>query len=813
MATMTFKRSTGLCGVLTLACGALALSGAAIAQPTTDLGRYFGFGPTRTIVIDDDAGPLFTADFNGDGDHDIGVVNNRKSRIELFIQRARPLTDEEMDRNYKVNELRPSRWFDRVEVSVSHRVSAVATHDVDGDGLLDLVYAGSPSEIVIMRQEELNSFEIMSRKRVRGLNATWSSFDIADVTDDPAPEVVAIVNTRPHVFPLRADGALGEPISLGSDTGQEGIIALFAEDFNGDSMTDLLGVAPEHSAPLRLWLQRDDPTASVAERPRDRSAPRGPTGAKDGVIGSELRFESPGLIEVDPVRFPDRDAASIGVIERQSRRVVLYDLEQDAIDSSRLGSGGERDVQIEAFPFVGEATRDRSSVVGDIDGDGLLDLIATDPGGNRIVIYRQRTKLGLSVGDAFSAFQKPKSIAFGEWDDGDKPRIFVLSEEEKLVGVSAFNRRSGVLTYPSPIPLASGGATPVAMGWFESASGPALGVVVKEKRDHALEIHKPGSDEATVVELKGVKRPPQSMLATDIDHDGDVDLLLFTPGEPMVMVLAENGGDPSRVVIDEEMPQFGLVQAAGPNNTDLVDMDGDGKEELLIASANFVRACAFDPESGWRAIEQVTHSDANARFSSVAVLEGVESGARKRESVIFAADTANSRINMLGRDSGRWRIIDTLRIEGFSIKNMKAGAFAGDSNEGLLVMSDGSFGAIRLAGSRAALRQVSAWRSDERDRFEHEIGVGDVNGDGYVDMAVLDAREQMCTILTFSAARKIHLGTEFKVYESRLFRGGDTREFEPSQVIIEDVTGDGGEDLLLLVHDRVIIYPQMLSAE
>jgi hypothetical protein len=47
----------------------------------------------------------------------------------------------------------------------------------------------------------------------------------------------------------------------------------------------------------------------------------------------------------------------------------------------------------------------------------------------------------------------------------------------------------------------------------------------------------------------------------------------------------------------------------------------------------------------------------------------------------------------------------------------------------------------------------------------------------------------------------------FPVFEGRLFeseRGGR----EPREVLVADVTGDQRDDIALLVHDRVIIYPQ-----
>ena len=83
-----------------------------------------------------------------------------------------------------------------------------------------------------------------------------------------------------------------------------------------------------------------------------------------------------------------------------------------------------------------------------------------------------------------------------------------------------------------------------------------------------------------------------------------------------------------------------------------------------------------------------------------------------------------------------------------------------------------------------------------------------MNGDGFVDIVSLDAGEQMCEILTLSEQSKLLYATGFKVFESKLFTGGEQEEQEPSQAVIADVTGDGAADLLLLAHDRVLIYPQ-----
>lgn len=807
--------------VILSAAAGLCLAGSALAQPAESLAPYFGFGEARYVKVDEECGPAVVADFNGDGRPDLAIVNNRKSRIEIYYLRAAKRTVEEQEKATKVNELPPSPWYDREYVSVAHRVMAVAAFDVDGDKKPDLIYAGAqPSELVVMLQDKGGKFAVAGKKRVRDLGARQDSLAVADVMGDEAPEVVTLVGDRVNIFSMDKSGRLGEPVLLGSG---DKIRQVFVDDFDGDGKPDVMAVVPDDAAPLRLWLQSQDPEKK----------------GKAGLLAAELRFEMPQLREALPVRFPKRASASIAALERTSQRIVFYDLSKQAVAGGNESEAvGEREVQAEVTAFADTGSRNRSVAIADLGGDGMPDLITTDQKGNAVVLYRQEAGVGLGRGQSFSAFKTPKVIDVGRWS-GDGKRVFVLSDEEKAVGVSAWDAGTGRISFPEPLALATAGATPVTMSYLEPAGKPTLAVIVKDKRDYALEVHQPGesgagandsgakdqkgekgagekSDKksgAGTVALKDLKRDPAAILPFDADRDGTPDLLLLTPGEAMVMVKCEQKDGAyalGQVLTKDTMPQFGLVQAAGPDNTMLLDVDGDGKDELVIADSNYIRFCAYDAKKGWRVVDQVNVQDSSTQLAGVALLD---LGTRdKPDQRIVASDKANSRLLLFAKNqAGRWALRERVRVLGFQVGPIKTGAFAGDGKPGVLCISDDAFALVRLGGQRPALDQFAAWHSDSENRLQYGLASGDVNGDGYTDVVVLDGKEQMCQILTFSTSRKVFSATEFKVFETRLFQRGETREMEPSDAIIGDMTGDGKDDLGLVVHDRVIVYPQMAA--
>ena len=59
----------------------------------------------------------------------------------------------------------------------------------------------------------------------------------------------------------------------------------------------------------------------------------------------------------------------------------------------------------------------------------------------------------------------------------------------------------------------------------------------------------------------------------------------------------------------------------------------------------------------------------------------------------------------------------------------------------------------------------------------------------------------------FDSNHKLVPGERWQVFETHTFRGVNAVP-EPREALVTDVTGDKKNDLIVLVHDRILVYPQ-----
>jgi len=89
-----------------------------------------------------------------------------------------------------------------------------------------------------------------------------------------------------------------------------------------------------------------------------------------------------------------------------------------------------------------------------------------------------------------------------------------------------------------------------------------------------------------------------------------------------------------------------------------------------------------------------------------------------------------------------------------------------------------------------------------------DVTSGDLNNDGIKDLVFMETARHYLDLVLFSEDNTLEPGNRWQVFEERSYRGGRPDLPEPREALIADVTGDGKNDLIVIVHDRVLVYPQ-----
>jgi hypothetical protein len=81
-------------------------------------------------------------------------------------------------------------------------------------------------------------------------------------------------------------------------------------------------------------------------------------------------------------------------------------------------------------------------------------------------------------------------------------------------------------------------------------------------------------------------------------------------------------------------------------------------------------------------------------------------------------------------------------------------------------------------------------------------------GDGRKELVFMETAKNYLDVVLFNRRHKLVAGDRWPVFEQHTFRGRENALPEPREALVVDVTGDKKNDLIVLVHDRILVYPQ-----
>jgi hypothetical protein len=133
----------------------------------------------------------------------------------------------------------------------------------------------------------------------------------------------------------------------------------------------------------------------------------------------------------------------------------------------------------------------------------------------------------------------------------------------------------------------------------------------------------------------------------------------------------------------------------------------------------------------------------------------------------------------------------------------------------LLALGDSGFQVISPKDSQKLSLEVETRHLTDLPKIRHHgIECGDFNNDGVIDLVCLDGKKNLLEFLKLDEETQSWESTlHFEVFEKNLhYQGKKGGLYEPREGLVVDLNGDELDDLVFLVHDRLLLYKQIDSS-
>lgn len=741
----------------------------------------FGFTGPDIFPVDPMVSHLRAADLDGDGLNDLVVVNNSRSKINLLYNQtgktnallaAIPASKREL------NQLPPDARFRIDSIASEKRISALVVADLNGDKRPDVAYFGEPKELVVQYSEGTNGWVAPKRYPLDDGLLNPNALTEGDLDGDGRTDLVLLAEGHVYLLAQKEGEGISEPEKIP----YSGVVkAVQVLDVDGNGRDDLLLVNWDSTNPLRFRLQ-----------------------GASGQLSPEIHMTLPSIRSYWADDLDGDQRMELITIAQKSGRAQVSNLK--ASPAEKL-SGELHKGQFQVLPQTKSGKARRGLVWADINRDQLTDLLVSEPDSGQLTVYLQQAGGTLGEAKTFPTLTGVTDIGVADWDGDGRADIFVLSGDERQIGVTQMDD-NGRIAFPKMLST-SGRPLAMTIGALKADAKPVLAVIVDQDGKRALETRAADGKSTSQKLAEAFKSNPAALNFHDVNQDGLNDLVVLVPYEKI------------KLLVQVDVNLFNELDVAPPGGSaeqpwmSTADVDGDGKAELLLAQKNFVRAVvlATEPSGGdaakptWNFTvkEQINGAGSNSRIVGAAALPN----GGNRVASIFLLDAERKALTLCERDeAGVWQVVRTMPLPVSDFTSLQAVSLGGQKPNSIAFQGMNSLAWMAFSGNVWEIEDLDGYESPIKDAYLHDVVSGDLNQDGRKDLVFLEGGRNYLDIVTFEAPHQLVPANRWQVFEERTFRNRRADSMEPREAIVADFTGDGRNDLAVLVHDRVLLYPQ-----
>ena len=754
----------------------IVFSGLVASAPAQSTANRFGFVGREIFPVDNNISLIHAADLDGDGLNDLVVVNNDRSKINLLYNqtgKTNAPAETTLAIKRELNELPPDARFRIDSIASEKRIAALLVEDLNGDGRPDIAYYGEPKELVVQYNQGGNGWSALKRWPITDGQLTANALAAGDLNGDGRADLVLLGDNGIHVFTQKEDHTLAEPQKIPVSGAVRAVQVL---DVDGDGRDDLMLVNWDNPSPFRFRLQN-----------------------ARGQLGPEIYFTLPPIRSYTINNLVTNEKVCVVTIAQNSGRAQVSDFQRKPAESL---SGQFRQGQFQVLPLGKTDKARRGMLWADVNDDHRADLLVAEPETGQLSVYLQMADGLLASPKTYSALAGVSDLAVADWDGDGRPEIFLLSTDERAVAVTRFDNEQR-LPFPTLLPV-DGRPLVFAVGSLQAGARPTLAVLVDQDGKRALVTRTADGKSKTQKLGENFTSSPSTLALEDVNQDGLMDLVALIPYEKVKILLQVPDKDFQEVDV---APPGGVIDQPWLAEA---DVDGDGKPELLLPQRNFLRAVVLKPATTNRLVwsfevkDQINGAGSNSRLAAATA---IRNGTNAIPS-LFLLDVERKALTFCERDAaGIWQIVRNIELPVSDFNSLGTVALGSAQPNSVVCGGLNTAAWLSLAGDVWELHELDGYETPIKDGYLNDVVAGDLDNDGRKDLVFMETAKHYLDLVIVDSHHKLVPADRWPVFEERSFRRGSGGA-EPREAVVADVTGDGRNDLIVLVHDRVLVYPQ-----
>lgn len=736
---------------------------------------YFD-GP-EVVKLDWNTATPRAGDFNGDGLVDLAIVNSSRARIEFLLQRkdgVKPGEPEKTARTDRWNPILEVSRFEKQPLVIGRAVLTLAVGDWNGDKRPDIAFITDDDKLCLRMQGDKGTWTQKKEFTLDSIADDTETLVALDINGDGRDDIALLTDTRLMVILQKAAGEWAEPQNYA--LGESGCAGLSITDLDGDGRADIFYTSSDGDA-LLVRLQQEGAT-----------------------FGEEWRLEIPVTRHwLHPVRLGGKKTG-VAWIQEDTGMVEIAKLTQGIADPN-----ADRAATIR-YAMPPSESKNGAVAHGDLTGDGHPDVVMSEPKAARLWLFQGSANGTFSEGREFPILSGVESLAIADVDADGKADLVLLSPSEQAIGVARW--KADRLSYPEIVYQAKEGETlrSLTTGSITTPAETVILCVTEIKgQPQLVTVRKAAADKqfsssSQALTLKTLIT--HGIRVVDANQDGRGDLALFSNVGALQLLLST--GDPKTPFKRVEGIPDSFVSKITPAALTTGDLDGDGKDELLIANQQLARAFKVDANGKASIVEQFNAPESTAELHSALV-------SRKNGKIsILLIDAIHSKLHELTADKDRvYRADHTRALPVMTPDRCLLMTAEKDKAVKLLLLGKTSFQIAPMEGPTLKLDTVTTFDSELKDTSPSDLIAASFSGGEVDDIALLDTAKSR--VIEFfqptDGGSQWESSMHFRVFETDPhFRGKTGLENEPHDYAALDLDNDGHLDLCLLAHDRVLLY-------